>query len=124
MNASLSSGAAIPTLAVALELAGGDPMVARRLLEMIVDTNRSMLVLLRDSVEAGSLDIVASAAHRLSGSARMLECAGLVVLINELEAAARSRQQGLVSMLLPRVAIAVAQFDASIKVALGSASQA
>jgi HPt (histidine-containing phosphotransfer) domain-containing protein len=123
-NPPMSSDAASALLAIAVELAGGDQVVACRLLEMIVDTNRTTLALLRDSVAANSWDSAASAAHRLSGSARMLECADLIVLIDELEAAARSHEQVLTSTLLPHVASAVAKLEASIEAALGSATQA
>jgi HPt (histidine-containing phosphotransfer) domain-containing protein len=123
MNRSLCSDGASPFLAIAAELAGGDLRVARRLLEMIVETNRTTLVLLRDSVDAKAWDLAANAAHRLAGSARMLECDNLVTLINELEAAARARQDVLVSALLSQVVSAVTEFEISVKLALGVSVQ-
>lgn len=123
MNHSMSSEAASSFLAIAVDLAGGDQAVARRLLEMIVETNRKTLVLLWESAAASGWDNVASAAHRLAGSGRMLECDDLVVLINELEAAARSHKEVLTSTLLPHVTSALAEFEASIRLALGSADQ-
>jgi len=123
MNRSLCSDGASPFLAIAAELAGGDLRVARRLLEMIVETNRTTLVLLRDSVDAKAWDLAANAAHRLAGSARMLECDNLVTLINELEAAARAQQDVLVSALLSQVVGAVTEFEISVKLALGVSVQ-
>jgi HPt (histidine-containing phosphotransfer) domain-containing protein len=90
---------------------------------MIVETNRTTLVLLRDSVDAKAWDLAANAAHRLAGSARMLECDNLVTLINELEAAARARQDVLVSALLSQVVGAVTEFEISVKLALGVSVQ-
>lgn len=123
MNHSMSSETASSFLAIAVELAGGDQAVARRLLEMIVETNRTTLVMLWDGAASNSWDNVASAAHRLAGSGRMLECDDLVVLISELEAAARSHKQVLTTTLLPHVASALAEFEASIKMALSTTSQ-
>jgi HPt (histidine-containing phosphotransfer) domain-containing protein len=123
MNNSMSSDAAGSFLSMAVELAGGDQVVAQRLLEMIVETNRTTLMLLSESVTAGSWDSAASSAHRLSGSARMLELDDLVVLIDELEAAARAHKHVLTNTLLPHVVSAVTEFEASIKAALSSAGQ-
>lgn len=123
MNRSLCSETARSFLAIAADLAGGDLAVARRLLKIIVETNRSTLALLQDSVAAEAWDIAASAAHRLTGSARMLECDDLVALVNELEAAAHARQRVLSVTLLPHVASAVAEFDLAVKVALGGSFQ-
>jgi HPt (histidine-containing phosphotransfer) domain-containing protein len=121
MSPPTSANEARLILAVAVDLAGGDQVVARRLLEMIVETNRATLVLLRDSVDAEAWDDAASAAHRLAGSAILLARDGLVALINELEAAARQQQRVLANTLLPHVVSAVAEFEALIKVAVAIA---
>lgn len=104
----------------ALELAGGDQVTARRLLEMIAQTNRTTLAALHDSFRAASWDSVGSAAHRIAGSARMLECHKGITLLTRLEAAARKRDIVLATALLPRVADALGEFDTSIGKALTS----
>ena len=102
----------------ALELAGGDHVTARRLLEMIAQTNRTSLAALHDSFKAASWDSVGSAAHRIAGSARMLECHEGITLLIRLEAAARQRDIALATALLPRVADALGAFNVSIGQAL------
>lgn len=102
----------------ALELAGGDRVIARRLLEMIAQTNRASLAVLNDGVKAASWDSVGSAAHRIAGSARMFECQEGIALLTRLEAAARKRDIALATALLPRVADSLGEFDLSIERAL------
>lgn len=104
--------------AKALELAGDDHAVARRLLEMIADTNRTTLVSLQESVAAASWDEVAGAAHRIAGSARLLGCGELVALLVDLEAAARERQHAAAGQFVPLVVDALAQLDVSIDAAV------
>ncbi|EIF35531.1 Hpt domain-containing protein [Burkholderia sp. Ch1-1] len=102
----------------ALELAGGDHVTARHLLEMIAQTDRTALAALRDSFKAASWDSVGSAAHRIAGSARMLECHEMLALLTRLEAAARARDVALAAALLPRVADALGELNISIGEAL------
>jgi HPt (histidine-containing phosphotransfer) domain-containing protein len=109
-------------LAVAEELVGGDQVVARQLLRMVTGTNRTTLALLQDCVDTASWDNAASAAHRLAGSARMLACDGLVVLIGELEAAARAHDGELAGALLPRVTSAVNELEMSIQLVLDASA--
>ncbi|ABE33068.1 hpt domain protein [Paraburkholderia xenovorans LB400] len=104
----------------ALELAGGDHVTARRLLEMIAQTDRTALAALRDSFRTASWDGVGSAAHRIAGSARMLECHEVFALLTRLEAAARGRDIVLATALLPHVADALGELGASIGKALTS----
>jgi HPt (histidine-containing phosphotransfer) domain-containing protein len=118
MNPVVNSGVPSPLLAVAVELAGGDQTVACRLLHMIVETNQATLALLRDSVHAESWDNAASAAHRLAGSARILECEDFAGLVSELETAARAHQGVLATTLLPHVIGAATEFEASIRTVL------
>ena len=109
--------------AKALELAGDDQAIAKRLLEMIADTNRTTLAALRDSLAAASWDDVASVAHRIAGSARLLACGELIALLTRLEAAAREREYAVASTLLPLVVDAVAQLNVSIANAVGDCVQ-
>jgi HPt (histidine-containing phosphotransfer) domain-containing protein len=105
--------------AKALELAGDDPAIATRLLAMIADTNRTTLASLQDSIGALSWDEVASAAHRIAGSARLLGCGALIALLSELEAAAREREHAVVGKLMPLVADALATLKLAIDAAVG-----
>lgn len=104
--------------AKALELTDGDNVTARRLLELIVDTNCATLTLLRESVETASWDAVSSAAHRIAGSARMLGCNGLIALLTRLEAAARERDTSIATALLPLVVKRLESLDIAIAEAL------
>jgi HPt (histidine-containing phosphotransfer) domain-containing protein len=123
MNLPIPSYEAHSLRAIALELAGDDHAVARRLLEMIADTNRTTLASLQDSVAAASWDEVAGAAHRIAGSARLLACGELIALLIDLEAAARERQQAVAGKLLPLVVDALARLGVSIDAAVGDIVQ-
>jgi HPt (histidine-containing phosphotransfer) domain-containing protein len=123
MNRSVSSCDAQSLLAKAVELAGGDRGFARHLLELIVDTNRTTLAWLQESIEAESWQSAASAAHRIVGSARMLESSELIALFTELEEATHRHERDAVDALLPLVTGALAKLDVSIKAALSVANQ-
>jgi HPt (histidine-containing phosphotransfer) domain-containing protein len=119
MNHPMPSYEAHALHAKALELAGDDHTIATRLLEMIADTNRTTLASLQDSLGVSSWDEVASAAHRIAGSARLLGCGALIALLTELETAAREREQAVVGKLLPLVADALATLKLAIDAAVG-----
>lgn len=104
--------------AKAIELVGDDERAIKRLLELIAETNRTTLASLRENAEAALWELVSSAAHRIAGSARMLDCDALLTLLTQLEAAARGRNRELATALVPRVADALARLDASIETAL------
>lgn len=123
MNQSACSADAQLLLAKAVELAGGDRVVARHLLEMIVDTNQSTLAWLQQSIDAASWEGVASAAHRIVGSARLLDDTELIALFTRLEEGARRQERVAVNALLPLVVGAVAKLDGWIKVAVSVAHQ-
>jgi HPt (histidine-containing phosphotransfer) domain-containing protein len=118
MNHPMSSYEAHALHAKALELAGDDHTIAARLLEMIVDTNRSTLASLQDRIGASSWGEVASAAHRIAGSARLLGCGALIALLTELEAAARECEPERVGKLAPLVADALAKLELAIDAAV------
>jgi HPt (histidine-containing phosphotransfer) domain-containing protein len=105
--------------AKALELACDDRRVAMRLLEMIAETNRTTLASLQESVAASSWDAVAGAAHRIAGSARLLDCGELITLLAAIEAAARERQQPVVGKLMPLLVDALASLKLLIDAAVG-----
>jgi HPt (histidine-containing phosphotransfer) domain-containing protein len=123
MNQSTYSDDARSLLVKAVELAGGDRIVARHLLEMIVDTNQSTLAWLQQSIDAASWESVASAAHRIVGSARLLGDTELIALFTRLEEVARKRERVAVDALLPLVIGAVAKLDEWIKAAVSVAHQ-
>ncbi|WP_236077272.1 Hpt domain-containing protein [Paraburkholderia domus] len=101
-----------------LELACGDESAVGHLLRLIVDTNRSALATLRDSYEAQLWDQMGSAAHQIAGSARMLDCGGLIALLTRLEAAAREREIELLKALVPLVATTLESLELSVREAL------
>ncbi len=108
-----------PLFETALELANDDEALARRLLHMIVETNRSTLDSLRACVAADDWAGVGSAAHHIAGSARMLGRYGLLAALIHLEGTARQRDIPLLTIVLPRVVDAIEHLDRSIEETLG-----
>ena len=102
----------------ARELVGDDEHAIRRLLELIVETNRTTLTSLSEHLQAARWEGVGSAAHRIAGSARMLGCDALIALLTDLEAAARAQNSELATALLPVLTDALASIDRSIAHAL------
>ncbi|MFM0648437.1 Hpt domain-containing protein [Paraburkholderia bryophila] len=102
-------------------MTGGDHFSARRLLALIVETNRAAVIQLRDGFAAQAWDRVGSAAHRVAGSACLLECTELIAFLTELQVAAREREIATVSALTQRAIDALERLDMSITVALDSA---
>ncbi|MFM0508942.1 Hpt domain-containing protein [Paraburkholderia sp. RL17-373-BIF-A] len=107
----------------ALDLACGDHATAGRLLEMISQTNRTTLDSLCEGSEVACWDSVGSAAHRIAGSARMLECHDLIALLIQLETAARAHDIAAATAVLPCVIDAIEELDVSIAKALGNGDQ-
>lgn len=104
-----------------LELTGGDRFSARRLLALIVETNRAAVIQLRASFAAQAWDSVGSAAHRVAGSACMLKCTELIAFLTQLQVAARERDIATISALMQRAIDALERLDMSITAALDSA---
>lgn len=119
----LAPGERVSLRAKVLELACGDDATAVCLLRLIINTNRTTLAQLCDKVKAGSWEEVCSAAHRIVGSARMLDCFGLIALLMRLEDAAREREVALATALLPLVVDALESLDVSMQEALEVAGQ-
>ncbi|RDK02222.1 hypothetical protein DLM46_13495 [Paraburkholderia lacunae] len=101
------------------ELACGDEATGAHLLRLIIDTNRAGLATLCESYRREAWDEVRSAAHRIAGSARMLDCGGLTALLKRLETAARDRQVELIKALVPLTAATLESLDMSIQTSLG-----
>lgn len=104
----------------ALDLVGDDEHAAAHLLVLIADTNKTTLASLHEHFEVSRWEGVGTAAHRIAGSARMLDCGALIALLTALEAAARAHNGELATALVPVVAEAVATLDNSIAKALWS----
>ncbi|SIO71429.1 Hpt domain-containing protein [Burkholderia sp. GAS332] len=119
----LAPGERVSLRTKVLELACGDDVTAVRLLHLIIDTNRTTLTQLCDKLKAGSWEEVSSAAHRIAGSARMLDCFGLIALLTRLEAAAREREAALATALLSLVVDALESLDVSMQEALEPVGQ-
>lgn len=83
-----------------LELACDDQNTASQLLHLIIETNRSGLTTLRTSYNSELWDGVRSAAHQMAGSARMLNCHGLISLLKRLEVASQECQHELMTALM------------------------
>jgi HPt (histidine-containing phosphotransfer) domain-containing protein len=103
------------------ELTCGDATVAQHFLRLLVDTNRMTLATLRDAFGASSWAAVASAAHRIAGSMRMLDCAGAIALLVRLEAAAREEDAAFARAILPVVADSLEDLDESLEQLLDTA---
>jgi HPt (histidine-containing phosphotransfer) domain-containing protein len=101
------------------ELACGDEATGAYLLRLIIDTNRTGLATLCESDRREAWDEVRSAAHRIAGSARMLDCGGLTALLKRLETAARDRQVELVKALMPLAVNTLESLEMSVRTSLG-----
>jgi HPt (histidine-containing phosphotransfer) domain-containing protein len=97
------------------ELACGDGTVALHLIRLLIDTNDLTLATLRDAFRTLSWEEVAGAAHRIAGSACMLDCSGMVALLARLETAAREREFALAGAILQVVADTIGSLDASLR---------
>uniref|UniRef100_E1TGS7 Hpt domain protein n=1 Tax=Burkholderia sp. (strain CCGE1003) TaxID=640512 RepID=E1TGS7_BURSG len=102
----------------AQQLVGDDERAIKRMLELIAETNRTGLASLRESLEAACWAEVASAAHRMAGSARMLGHNALIAALSELEMAGRERNRELATTLMPVVADALIHLDKAIEEAV------
>jgi HPt (histidine-containing phosphotransfer) domain-containing protein len=97
------------------ELACGDEAIAQHFIRLLIDTNSSTLATLRDAFSTLSWDEIGSAAHRLAGSARMLDCGGMIAVLSRLEAVARERELALARALLQVVADTIDSLDVSLR---------
>lgn len=102
------------------ELACRDEAIAQHFIRLLIDTNISTLAMLRDAFSTLSWDGIGSAAHRLAGSARMLDCAAMIAVLSRLEAVAHERELALARALLQVVADTVDSLDASLHELLDS----
>ncbi|EHP42133.1 hypothetical protein OR16_15962 [Cupriavidus basilensis OR16] len=93
-------------------LAGGDVDVVRELVDCLVDTNRIDLETMRAALTDGTWQRFGSGAHRIKGSARILECAALVRLCGLLESVAQFGDLATAQALLPILAATLAHLDA------------
>lgn len=93
------------------ELSGGDVAIAQRFVRLLIDTNASTIAALCDAVGASLWDAVRSAAHRLNGAMRVLDCWAMVALMSRLELAARQQEQSLVGTMLPVVVDSIECLD-------------
>lgn len=105
------------------ELTCGDATIARHFIRLLIDTNRTTLAALRTEFGASSWDAVASAAHCIAGSMRMLACTGMIALLVRLEAAARERDAVLARTLLAIVADSIEYLEAQLEELLDAAVQ-
>lgn len=118
MEKTLSSPDPRRLWAKAAELVGDDEHAIRRLLSLIAETNRTTFASLHESLEALCWQQVGSAAHRIAGSARMVDHDALIALLTDLEAAARVPDTVRATALVPVIDDALAGLNASIEEAL------
>jgi HPt (histidine-containing phosphotransfer) domain-containing protein len=85
------------------ELAAGDTAVAREFIRILIDTNHTTLVTLRESLRTGAWREATSAAHRINGSARLIGFEALVERTLQLEAAAAAQDAPRAAMLFSSV---------------------
>jgi HPt (histidine-containing phosphotransfer) domain-containing protein len=103
------------------ELACDDDAVASRFIRLLIDTNRSTLAELWEAFRARSWDALTSGAHRLAGSARMLDCGGLFALLSRLEEAANAQQQRLSHSILQVIGNTIDDLEVSLHQLLATA---
>lgn len=95
-------------------LVGGDADIVRDLVDSLVDINRIDLDMMHAALADGAWQRFGSGAHRIKGSARMLECAALVALCGRLESVAQFGDLATAQALLPILATTVAHLEASL----------
>ncbi|MES2007841.1 MAG: Hpt domain-containing protein [Pseudomonadota bacterium] len=95
-------------------LAGGDADIVMDLVDSLVETNRTDLEMMRAALADGAWQRFGSGAHRIKGSARILECGALVTLCGRLESVAQFGDLATAQALLPILAPTLAQLDASL----------
>ncbi|MGF6244460.1 HPt (histidine-containing phosphotransfer) domain-containing protein [Paraburkholderia sp. GAS38] len=103
------------------ELTCDDNAVARHFLRLLIDTNRSTLAELLEAFSTSSWGTVGSGAHRMAGSARMLDCMGLLALLSRLEEAACTHQAALARAILQVIANTLNSLDVSLQQLLDAA---
>lgn len=97
-----------------LELACDDRNTASQLLRLIIETNRSGLATLRANYDSALWEGVRSAAHQMAGSARILNCHGLISLLKRLEIASQERQRELITALMRVVVGTLESLESSL----------
>lgn len=100
------------------ELVCGDETVAQHFIRLLVDTNIVTLSALRDAFSASLWDAVRSAAHRLNGALRLLDCSSTIALASRLETAAGRQEVGLARAILPVLVDAIENLDAWLQTML------
>jgi HPt (histidine-containing phosphotransfer) domain-containing protein len=96
------------------ELSFGDSAIAQRYIRLLIDTNETTFLILRDAVDGASWHRIESAAHRIAGSMRLLDCNGMVDLLMRLEAAARAHDVALVRTLFSVAARSIDYLDTAL----------
>jgi HPt (histidine-containing phosphotransfer) domain-containing protein len=97
------------------ELSCGDAAIAQHFIRLLIDTNQMTLAALHDAVGASSWEGVASAAHRIAGSMRMLDCVDMVAFLMRLEATAHERDAVLARAILAVVANSLEHLNTSLE---------
>ena len=97
------------------ELTCGDLAVTQHFVRLLIDTNAATLSTLHDAFSTLSWDAMASAAHRMAGSARMLDCTGLIAFLVRLERAAREREQELARAIVQVVGDTVDRLEFALR---------
>lgn len=105
------------------ELVCGDEAVARHFIRLLVDTNIVTLGALRDAFSASLWDAVGSAAHRLNGALRLLDCSSTIALTSRLETAVGRREVCLARAILPVLVDAIENLDAWLQTMLSTTAR-
>lgn len=95
-------------------LVGGDANIVRDLVDSLVDINRIDLDMMHAALADGAWQRFGGAAHRIKGSARILECDALVALCGRLESVAQFGDLATAQALLPILAATVEHLEASL----------
>ncbi|MDT8839812.1 Hpt domain-containing protein [Paraburkholderia fungorum] len=96
------------------ELACGDVDMAHHFMRLLIDTNRTTLTALCDAVHRSSWDQMCSAAHKLAGSMRMLDCTNSLAVLAQFETMARRHQRDHVLAVLPAIIDLVGNLESAL----------
>lgn len=96
------------------ELACGDVDMEHHFMRLLIDTNRTTLAALCDAVRHSSWDQMCSAAHKLAGSMRMLDCTNSLAVLVQFETMARQHQRDHVLTVLPVIIDSVGNLESAL----------
>jgi HPt (histidine-containing phosphotransfer) domain-containing protein len=105
-----------------LELGGGDEAFVAPFVRLLLDTDTATLEALLGAVEASKWDVAASAAHRMTGSLRILGNVQAIKLMSTFEASLCSGEFEQARAVLPELTESIERMEVALKGVLASSA--